>query len=78
MVLRLSLNKLKEQICIYLKFKEILLFCQVLNQELDFAVGTRSDTRLCQVLDQEPKTFPGTRSSSSGTKLSTLQRIEVY
>ncbi len=55
-----------------LKFKESLLFCQELNQELDFGVGTRSDTRLSQILDQEPKTFPGTRSSSSGSKLSTL------
>jgi hypothetical protein len=47
-------------------------FCQILNQELDSAVGTRPDTKLCQILDQEPKTFPGTKSSSSGTKLSTL------
>ncbi len=48
------------------------MFCQILNQELDSAVGTRPDTKLCQILDQEPNTFPGTKSSSSGTKLSTL------
>ncbi len=55
-----------------IKFLEIWLFYQILNQELDFAVGTRPDTKLCQILDQELKTFPDTRSSSSGTKLSTL------
>ncbi len=67
-------NKLKEQIFIFINsnFKKFNFFCQKLDQELDFVVGTRSDTRLCQILDQEPKTFPGTKSSSSGTNLSTL------
>jgi hypothetical protein len=77
MDLLLSFNKLKEQIFSFIQsnFKKFDFFSQILNQELDFVVGTRSDTKLCQVLDQEPKTFPGTRSSSSGTKLSTLIEI---
>ncbi len=74
MDLLLSFNKLKEQIFIFINsnFRKFNFFGQKLDQELDFVVGTRSDTRLCQILDQEPKTFPGTKSSSSGTKLSTL------
>ncbi len=56
----------------YSNFKKCNNFCQILTQELDFAVGTRPDTKLCQILDQELKALPGTRTSSSGTKLSTL------
>ena len=47
-------------------------FCQILTQELNFAIGTKPDTKLCQILDQELKALPGTKSSSSGTKLSTM------
>jgi hypothetical protein len=53
-------------------FKKCNNFCQILTQELDFAIGTRPDTKLCQILDQELKALPGTRTSFSGTKLSTL------
>ena len=53
-------------------FKKCNNFCQILTQELDFAIGTRPDTKLCWILDQELKALPGTRTSSSGTKLSTL------
>jgi hypothetical protein len=58
-------------------FKKCNNFCQILTQELDFAIGTRPDTKLCQILGQELKALPGTRTSSSGTKLSTLNIIRL-
>ena len=36
---------------------------------------TNSDTKLSQELNQILKTFPGTKSSSSDTKLATLQEF---
>ncbi len=44
-----------------------------LNWEPNFALGTNPGTKLVQVLGQELNTFLGTKSSSSGTKLRTLQ-----
>ena len=74
MNLLLQLNQLKDGVFNFYSIKILrnCTFFQILNQELDFLVETRSDTRICQVLDQEPKTFTDTRSSCSGTKLSTL------
>jgi hypothetical protein len=57
-------------------FKKCNNFCQILTQELDFAIGTRPDTKLCQILGQELKALPGTRTSYLGTKLSSLKLIE--
>ena len=48
------------------------LFLQELTQELKIKPGTNPGTKKSQELTWELKLMPGTKSSSSGTKLRTL------
>ena len=54
------------------------LFLQELTQELKIKPGTNPGTKKSEELTQELNTISGTKSSSSGTKLRTLNLSKVW